>query len=81
MDEQEIGVRFQTVGRGMSQHSVYITDLGPIQWVPETFSPGLMGSGREAVHSSLSSAEAKNLWKFPFTPSIPPKNPCHIASG
>jgi hypothetical protein len=46
--------------------------LGPIepsiQWVPGALSLGVKRPGREAVHSSPSSAEVKNAWSYIFTP-------------
>jgi hypothetical protein len=47
---------------GMS--NIFLFLLGPTQppihWVPGTLSPGLKRQGREADHSSPSSAEVKN---------------------
>jgi len=42
----------------------------PIQWVPATLSLGIKRSGREADHSSASSAEFKNVWSYIYTPPI-----------
>jgi hypothetical protein len=36
----------------------------PIQWVPGAFSLGVKWLGREADHSSPSSAEVKNAWSY-----------------
>jgi hypothetical protein len=41
----------------------------PIQWVPGAISPGLKRQGREADHSSPTSAEVKKMWIYT---SIPP---------
>jgi hypothetical protein len=42
--------------------------LGPIerliQWVPRDHSPGVKRPGYEAEHSTLSSAEVKEMWIF-----------------
>jgi hypothetical protein len=40
----------------------------PIQWVPGALSAGVKRPGREAYHSPLSSAEAKNTWSNTSTP-------------
>jgi hypothetical protein len=39
----------------------------PIQWVPGVLSLGVKRPGREADHSSTSSAEVKNAWSYTFT--------------
>jgi hypothetical protein len=39
----------------------------PIQWVPETLSPGVTRPGREADHSHPISAEAKKTWTYTST--------------
>jgi hypothetical protein len=39
----------------------------PLQWVPRVLTPRVKWPGREADHSSLSSAEAKNAWTCIFT--------------
>jgi len=39
----------------------------PIQWVPGAVSPEMKRPGREAEHSSLSSAEIKNAWRYTST--------------
>jgi hypothetical protein len=41
----------------------------PLQWVPGAFSCGKR-PGREADHSSSSSAEAKNEWSYASAPSL-----------
>jgi len=38
-----------------------------IPWVPRTLSPGVKRSWREADHSSPSSAEVKNAWRYTST--------------
>jgi hypothetical protein len=40
----------------------------PIQWVPGALSLGVKRPGREADHSSPSSAEIKNAWSYISTP-------------
>jgi hypothetical protein len=40
----------------------------PIQWVPGALSPGVKRQGREADHSSLTSAEVKKIWIYTSTP-------------
>jgi hypothetical protein len=40
----------------------------PIQWVPGALSLGVKRPGREADHSSPSSAEVKNAWSYTSTP-------------
>jgi len=40
----------------------------PNQWVPGTISPRLKRPGREAGHTSLSTAEVKNAWSYTSTP-------------
>jgi hypothetical protein len=42
----------------------------PIQWVPGALSMGVKRPGREADHSSPSSAEVKNAWSYTSTPRI-----------
>jgi hypothetical protein len=44
----------------------------PTQWVPGSLSLGVKREGREADHSSPSSAEVKNAWSYT---SNPPKTP------
>jgi hypothetical protein len=39
----------------------------PIQWVTEGLSPGIKRPGREADHSTPSSAEVKNVWSYTST--------------
>jgi len=50
------------------------TALGPTQppvlWIPGALSLGVKQLGREADHSSLSSAKVKNAWNYTFTPSV-----------
>jgi hypothetical protein len=40
----------------------------PIQWVPETLSPGVNRHGREADHSPPTSSEVKKIWICTYTP-------------
>jgi hypothetical protein len=40
----------------------------PIQWIPETLSPGVKRQGREADHSPPASAEVKKMWIYRSTP-------------
>jgi hypothetical protein len=40
----------------------------PIQWAPSALSLGVKLPGREADHSSSSSAEVKNAWSYTSTP-------------
>jgi hypothetical protein len=40
----------------------------PIQWVPEALSPAAKRRGREADHSTLTSAEVKQMWIYTSTP-------------
>jgi hypothetical protein len=40
----------------------------PIQWVPAVLSLGVKRPGREADHSTPSSAEVKNAWSYTSTP-------------
>jgi hypothetical protein len=40
----------------------------PIQWIPGALSLGVKRPGREADHSSQSSAEVKNAWRYTSTP-------------
>jgi hypothetical protein len=40
----------------------------PIQWVPETLSPGVKRLGHEADHSPRTSAEVKKMWIYTSTP-------------
>jgi hypothetical protein len=42
----------------------------PTQWVPETLFLGAKRPGREADHSSGSSAEVKNAWSYTSTPPM-----------
>jgi hypothetical protein len=42
----------------------------PIQCVAEAFTPEVKRQGREADHSSPSSAEVKNAWSYTSTPPI-----------
>jgi hypothetical protein len=42
----------------------------PIQWVPGALSLGVKRPGREADHSSPSSAEVKNSWSYTSTHPI-----------
>jgi hypothetical protein len=42
-----------------------------IQWVPQTFSPGVKQQGRGADHSTPSSAKVKNGGATPLLPHIP----------
>jgi hypothetical protein len=42
----------------------------PIQWVRGAHMSGVKRPGREADHSSPSSAEVNNAWSYTFTPSI-----------
>jgi hypothetical protein len=42
----------------------------PTQWVPGTLSLGVKRPGREAGHSSPSSAEVKNMWSCTCTPPV-----------
>jgi hypothetical protein len=42
----------------------------PIQWLPVAISSGVKRPGREADHSHLSSAEAKNAWSYTSSPLI-----------
>jgi hypothetical protein len=41
----------------------------PNQWVPRALSLGATWPGRETDHSPPSSAEAKNVWRYTFTPN------------
>jgi hypothetical protein len=40
----------------------------PIQWVPGALSPAVKRSGREADHSTPTSAEVKKMWIYTSTP-------------
>jgi hypothetical protein len=40
----------------------------PVQWVPEALFPGVKRQGREAEHSSPTSAEVKKMWIYTSTP-------------
>jgi len=40
----------------------------PIQRLPGAITPRVKQPGREADHSSLSSAEVKNVWSYTSTP-------------
>jgi hypothetical protein len=42
--------------------------LPPIEWVPGALSPGVKWQGREADHSSPTSAEVKKIWIYTSTP-------------
>jgi hypothetical protein len=48
----------------------------PIQWVPRALSPGVDWSGRETDHSSLSSAEVMNCWRYALI--LPPPPPVRL---
>jgi hypothetical protein len=52
--------------------TAYRTALGPtqppIQWISGVLSLGVRWPGREADHSTISSAEAKNAWRYTSTP-------------
>jgi hypothetical protein len=43
----------------------------PIQWIPEALSPSVKRPGREADHSSTTSAEAKKMCIYTSTPHTP----------
>jgi hypothetical protein len=40
----------------------------PIQWIPGALSSGVKRPGREAEHSSATSAEIKKMWIYTSTP-------------
>jgi hypothetical protein len=71
LDDQGVGVRVPLGARFFSSTSsrpVLGPTQPPIQWVPGTFSPGVMPPGLEADHSSLTSAEVNNTWIYTSTP-------------
>jgi hypothetical protein len=63
---------FPVGARDSSLLHIILTGSGacqpPIQWVPETFSPGVKRHVREADHSPRSSAEVKNGGAIPSLP-------------
>jgi hypothetical protein len=54
----------------MSSRVVLGLTQPPIQWVTCAISLGVMWSGREADHSSPTSAYVKNIWIYAFTPPV-----------
>jgi hypothetical protein len=69
------GIRVPAEAENFSLHRRVQTGSGahpsksPIQCVPGALSLGVKPSGREADHSSPSSAEVKNAWSYAFTPA------------
>jgi hypothetical protein len=66
--------RSSSPGRGeiFLYSTASMPDLGPtqppIQWVPGALSSGVKQPGREADHSTPTSANVKNTWIYTSTP-------------
>jgi hypothetical protein len=63
LDDQGVGVRVRVWSR------IFFTSTQPpIKWVPGAVSPAVKRPGREADHSSPTSAEVKKMWIYTSTP-------------
>jgi hypothetical protein len=72
LDDQGVGVRVPVGGKhfhfSMSSRPALGSTQPPIQWIPGPLFLGVERPGREADHSSPTSAEVKKTWVYTSTP-------------
>jgi hypothetical protein len=72
LDDQGVGVRVQVGVRifffSMSSRPVLVSTQHPIQWEPGALSLWVKRPGREADHSTPTSAEIKKTWIYTASP-------------
>jgi hypothetical protein len=67
LDDREVELRVPVGSRIFCSPSRPDQIQPPIQWVPETLSPGVKRPEREADHSPPASAEVKKIWIYTST--------------
>jgi hypothetical protein len=72
LDDQGVGVRVPGGGKNfhfsISSRPALGSTQPSIQWVPGALSSGIKRQGREADHSTPTSAEVKKMWIYTSTP-------------